>query len=317
MPSYKGKPIESKIYPTYQFKTAIAAADATRKWLKKTGKQTTILIEQNRNLGDTLHLTPVIRHFRLKYPDAAIAFMVGRQYSGAHEFNPHVDKIFCTEIMKPPGRIALRKHLLKFTDITHVIAPSIFPYAAVWKELQWSYADIASQYFANSGIGVHPQGGRKLVSQITDKDVEWARQFMRKNNLRRNRTCVIEYNSYSGQPVWRSPEFRVFVKIMSTHNIKCISVAGKKEKSIGGSVDATGITWRQTVALMNEVEIMVGVGSGVTMLAAAAENVPHIIEIAVDDPVNMKGCGYADSTKIINPKPKVVANHIWDRVLNG
>ena len=147
MPSYNGKPLESKIYPVHQFKNAIVAADTTREWLKKTGKSVTVLIEQNRNLGDTLHLTPVIRHFRLVYPDAAIAFMVGRQYSGAHEFNPHVDKIFCTPIMKPKGRIALRKHLLKFSDITHVVAPSIFPYASIWKELQWSHSDIASQYF--------------------------------------------------------------------------------------------------------------------------------------------------------------------------
>jgi hypothetical protein len=62
---------------------------------------------------------------------------------------------------------------------------------------------------------------------------------------------------------------------------------------------------------------MVGIGSGLTMLAAAAENIPRIIEIAVDDPVNMKGCGYADSEKIVNPKPKQVANYIRNKVLNG
>lgn len=317
MPSYKGKEIESKIYSVHTFKNAIVAANATREWLKKTGKTTTILIEQNRNLGDTLHLTPVIRHFRIKYPDAAIAFMVGRPYSGAHEFNPHVDKIFCTPVMKPPGRIALRKHLLTFKDITYIIAPSIFPYAEVWKELQWSYSDIATQYFANSGIGIQPEGGRKLVSQITDKEVAWARQFMKNNHLRGNKTCVIEYNTYSNQPVWRAPEFKIFVKAMAANKIKCISIAGKKEKAIAGSIDATGITWRQTVALMNVVGAMVGVGSGVTMLAAAADNVPQIIELAIDDPVNMKGCGYADSIKLLHPKPKEVAAYIRQKVLNG
>ena len=317
MPFYNGKEVTSKIYPVHKFKDAIAAADATRKWLKDTGKSCTILLEQNRNLGDTLHLTPIIRHFRIKYPDAAIAFLVGRPYSGAHEFNPHVDKIFCAPIMKPPGRIALRKHLLTFDDITHVIAPSIFPYSAIWKELQWSYSDIATQYFANAGIGTQPEGGRKLVSQITDAEVTWARLFMEKHGLKRNRSCIMEYNSYSGQPIWRSPEFTVFTRVMQAKGVKCISIAGKKERAINGSIDATGISWRRAVALMNVVGVMVGVGSGLTMLAASADNVPTIVELAIDDPVNMKGCGYADSIKLLNPRPNEVANYIWQKVLNG
>lgn len=310
--------MHSKIYPVANFQNWKESCDAARKWLKASGKETTLLFEQNRNLGDTLHLTPVIRHYRLKYPDAAIAFLVGRPYSGAHEFNPDIDQIFCVPVLKPKDRIELRKHIIKFNDLTKVIAPSIFPYADIWKELSWSYADIASQYFANSNIeGIEPNGGRNLIVKITEADKEWARSFMKTHKLKRKTTCALEYNSYSCQPHWRANKFAEFVSHAKKHGIRCISLAGKNEKAITGTVDATGISWRQTVALFNEIGSFVGVGSGLTMLAASADNSPHILEIAVDDPVNMNGCGYATSIKILNPDPATVANHLWYKVLNG
>jgi hypothetical protein len=316
MLSYNGKPLESKIYPKYPFKTWKESADTARKWLLDSGKEITILIEQNRNLGDTLHLTPVIRHFRINYPEAAIAFMVGQQYSGAHEFNPHVDKVFCTPVLNPQDRIKLRKHLLTFDDLTHMISPSIFPYASVWPSLTWSYADLASQYFANSGIGVTPDGGRKLVCQITDQDIQWAKNLMAEYQITRQTACILEYHTYSNSPKWRAGAFVEFAKHMRNFGVRCISLAGINESPIGGTINSTGASWRQSAALMNEVASFVGVGSGLTMLAASAEKVPHILEIAIDDPVNMKGCGYADGISIRNPKPREVADHLW-RILNG
>tara|TARA_R100001244_G_scaffold25113_4_gene25593 strand:- start:55540 stop:56472 length:933 start_codon:yes stop_codon:yes gene_type:complete len=310
--------MQSKIYPIANFPNWKAACDAAHKWLRESGKETTLLFEQNRNLGDTLHLTPIIRHYRLENPDAAIVFLVGRPYSGAHEFNPDIDKIFCVPVLKPKDRVALRKHIISFKDVTKVIAPSIFPYADIWKELSWSYADIASQYFANAEIeGIEPKGGRNLIVKITDADRKWAKGFMKRHNLKRKTSCVLEYNSYSAQPVWRAPKFTKFVQHAKKHGIKCISIAGKKEKAIPGTIDATGISWRQSVALFNEVGSFIGVGSGLTMLAASADNSPNILEIAVDDPVNMNGCGYATSIKILNPDPVNVADHLWFKVLNG
>lgn len=292
--------------------------DAARDWLVASGVQTTFLFEQNRNLGDTLHLTPIIRHYRLTYPDAAIAFVVGAPYAGAHEFNPDIDALFTVPSLEVPDRIALRKHLLTFDNITLKIAPSIFPYGAVWPELTWSHANIATQYFANAGIpNQTPVGGRKLIVQITDGDRAWAKSFMAQHRLTKNRTCAMEYNSYSAQPVWRTQQFQKFIQRCEEHGIKCISLAGKNEPPIPGSINGTGTTWRQTVALANEIGAFVGVGSGITMLMASAEQVPKILEIAVDDPVNMLGCGYADSLKVVNINPQIVADHLWFKVLNG
>lgn len=287
-----------------------------RKWLSKSDKSLKILIEQNRNLGDTLHLVPVIKHYRLKYPEALIVFLVGKPYASAHELNPDIDKIFTVSSLKPKMRIELRKKLLSWDDIK-LVSPSIFPYAAVWKELTWSYPNIADQYLHNSGIkDLKPLGGRRLRVYLSPEDLQWANKFLLKSDFEKAKfICTLEYNSYSHRPVWQSRHFKAFAAEISRLGGQCISLAGPHEKPISGTIDGTGISWRKTVALMEKIDIHVGIGSGLTMLAASAENQPKICEIKVPESITMKKCGYANSLRIVNNKPIIVARHIRHKVL--
>ena len=292
------------------------AANRAAVWLRaQPGNGPKYLIEQNRNLGDTLHLIPIIRHYRLLHPNAKIAFLVGRPYCGAHEFNPDVDKIFTCPKMESKPRIALRKYLLTLKDI-RIVSPSSHPYGAVWKELSWSYPNIADQYFHNAGIpDLKPKGGRRLRVHITDDEKKWADRFIEKRGLAGSTLCSLEWISYSHTPAWRRSEFVQFVRRMSKYKVKCISFAGPKDRPIEGSVSACGTGWRRTVALMERIHVHVGIGSGMTMLAAAAENQPKICEILVPKSVTMEGCGYADSVRIVSKDPVNVADHIYHKVL--
>ena len=289
--------MDSKIHKYYpRWQDGIVAA---RAYLKNHSKHYSILVEQNRNLGDTLHLTPIIRHYRNKHPKATIVFVVAQPYGNIHEYNPHIDKLFLIPSLEPTYRVSLRRELLKYTEINKVIAPSIFPYGAVWKGLAWSRPNIADQYFHNAGItDLKLDGGRKLVVQCDKADTTFAQKFILKHKLKPKLTCALEYNSYSTRPKWSYAQFATFVTHMKNHGIKCTSICGPKEKPIAGTIPAVGISWRQTAALLSEVGCFVGSGSGITMIAAAAKNPPHIFEVGIPKSVSMAGCQYAPSDPI-------------------
>jgi len=293
-------------------------ANSAKKWLLDTGKKKLILVEQNCNLGDTLHLTPVIHHYRLKYPDAAIAFIIGQPYHNAHEHNPHIDKLFIAPNLDGKTRIQFRKHFIKFEPDIQIIAPSIFPYGEVWKELAWSYPNIADQYLHNSGIkDLKPLGGKKLIIKTTEDDIKWAKDFLKKHNLKGSKTCILEYTSYSAPVQWNVKKWKIYVDRLKHHGIDCVSVCGPHEGTIPGTISGAGITWRQTAALCSEVAFVTGSGSGITMVAASAKNQPKILEIGISPSVTMEGCGYAPSIGISNLDPMVVADHLYYKIMNG
>lgn len=300
--------MKSKIHKDYSsWENGLTAAHA---WLKSQGSKYKMLFEQNRNMGDTLHLTPIIRHYRNLHPDAAIAFVVGTPYGNAHEFNPHINKLFLVPNLIPNLRIQMRQKILTFNDIDKVVAPSIFPYGSIWKELNWSHPNIADQYFHNAGIKGQLNGGRKLVVVITEADKRWAQDFIKQHKLNPKMTCALEYNSYSARPKWSYTQFAKLASHLKGHGINCVSIAGKKERPIAGTVSALGISWRQSVALLDQVGCFVGAGSGITMLAAAADNPPLIFEAGVPDSVSMKGCQYAPSINFATSDMAVAARKI-------
>lgn len=284
-------------------------------WLRNSNKEKKYLFVQNRNLGDTLHLTPIIHHYRTRFPDAAMAFIVGNPYNNAHVLNPHIDKLFSLPLLGPQERIRMRERLLKEKDI-RLVMPSIFPHGEVWRELRWDGGDIATQYIKNAGI--NPRDllvPRKLIVKVHDSDNKWAEDFIKKHGINPKKACVIEYNSYSHPNLWAMKEYKEFASRLKNNGFSPISVCGPNEHIIPGTISAQGITWRQTVALMNIVSLMAGCGSGNTMLAAAAENPPIIGEILISPTVTMKECGYADSIRIVNKDPVIVADHFSYKLL--
>lgn len=315
MLSYQGEKLNSKIYNAI-FPNWVKACDTAYEWLKSTNSDIKILFEQNRNLGDTLHLLPIIKHYRKVYPNAKMALLVGQPYLNAHEFNNDIDAIFGVPILNPQERIALRRHILTYAGLTHIIAPSIFPYGEVWKELKWSYPNIADQYFINAGIQGEPLGGRKLTVEITPEDQIWAENFFNRNKLERRKSCAIEYNSYSNQPAWGESQFNRFINRLLEYDVKCISFAGSHESPLKNTISATGTTWRQTVALMNLIGNFVGIGSGLTMLACSTQVQPNMLEIALESSISASGCRYANTIVITNLDPTIVADHLWFKVIN-
>lgn len=280
------------------------------KFLKSRNGSPKILVKQIRNLGDTLHLTPVIKHYKIKFPNSVLAFVTGQWYHNAHEHNPYIDGMFLADHnATPQHRLRLWDKVMDARGIDIKIIASIFPFGEVHPQNKWSLQTIADQYLHNAGIkNLQPLGGRDLIVNITDEDRRYIKMIWDRHKIRK--LVILEFVSYSREPVWKINHFRRLTHMLREKGIHCASICAAHENHIPGTINCSGITWRQSAALCASAIAVVGVGSGITMLAAAAKPQPKIIELGIDFPVSMKGCGYAPSVLMPNPSVFAVKNEI-------
>lgn len=289
-----------------KYSDAINKINQAADWLRGFKNEYKILIKQTRNLGDTLHITPIARHYKTLIPGCKIAFITGELYHSVHALNKDFDAIFGIDHnFDGRTRIELGKYMMTLTGIDKILCPSIFPFGEIWPSHTWSYPIISHQYFHNAEIRPPEsiKGGGKLNAPISNQEIDFANSFVTHDKL-----IGLEYNSYSHQVPWNKAKFDKFVNLVKGFGYKCISFAGKNEGIISGTIDGRGISWRRTIALINKCKFFVGIGSGNTMLAACTKC--KILEINVPDSITMKSCGYSDSVSFSNPEPETLADFI-------
>ena len=292
--------------PVRNVVSALSTLKLATDFLAQSNKSPKILIKIAKNLGDTIHGQPIIRHYRNLHKNAAIVFMVEEKYKNAHEYDTNIDKI----ITLPNGldnkaRLELWHPLKHNKDIDIAIIPAINPFQALYKENAWCHKNIADQYFHNAGIiDLKPIGGREILIKYDQADNNIAEGLTA--NCDKSKLIALEYNSYSTRPVWKSQVYASFVQLVAKRGYRCISIAGKHEPLIPNTIDCRGISWRQTVALLSKVTYVIGCGSGITVLAAAARPQPKIIELDIPEDVTIAGCGYAPGILIKKPTPEGV-----------
>lgn len=281
-------------------------------FLKQSGKSPKILIKIARNLGDTLHAHPIIKHYRTLYPDACIAFLCEQRYHGVHEYNKDISGLYLLpNDLNVPTRLALWDPIKSDKDVMGII-PTINPFQYLHPENQWlnPHPNIVSQCLHNAGIKGEPLGGRPIVVNIDDNDRQWADAWLKRNNAS-NRLVAIEYNSYSAQMAWNGPKYAEFINTVKSKGWQCISFAGANESLLPGTLDARGATWRQTVALLSKVKYMIGCSSGNTMLALASRPQPVLIELNPPEDCRADGTGYIvpgnRAVAVMKPIPAQVA----------
>lgn len=270
---------------------AISVVNEAASWLKDQDGYK-ILIKQTKNLGDTLHITPIAKHYKLKYPGCKIAFIVGNKFINAHEHNKDFDKLFPIDSnLEGYERISVGQYMIDhIKDIDLVLCPSIFPFGEVWPTHTWSHPVISHQYFLNAKIDLNNMlGDKKLNVPITRDDIIFANKIINE----KFKYIAIEYNSYSHPLPWSLDQFNKFISMANGIGFKCISIAGNNEGLLRNTIDGRGISWRRTVSVIKNCKYFVGIGSGNTMLAACTDT--KILEINVPDSINMKSCGYANS----------------------
>lgn len=313
--SQKSMNISNKNINTDKFIESMHVIDEAVKFLRISKKCPKILIEIYGNLGDSTNATAIIKHYKLKYPNSIVAFLTKNTYVNAYELNKDFDKIFgLPSGLNPQERIKVGEYIVNnFNDIEFRLCPSVFPYSEVWKTHVWSLPVISHQFFSNAKINLGEMlGDRKLNIPVSDDDIKFA------NNFVGNKKCIaLEYVSYSHTPFWNVEDFRTFVKLMKNNGFELITFAGPNEGLISDStIDGRGVSWRRTVAIIAKCRYMVGIGSGITMLATAARPTPAIIELGVSDSISMTSCGYALS-HVLKCGPVDAAEYIMNAERNS
>lgn len=291
---------------------SLATISQAVQFLKDSGKTPRILVKIARNLGDSLHGQPIIRHFRNLHPNACIVFLCEQRYHGVHEYNGDIDKLFLLpNDLNPQTRMALWDPIKSNKDIDIAIIPSINPFQYGHPENKWldPHPNITTQYLHNAGIK-EPLGGRPVVVNVDYNDRQWADNFLKKNNAG-PLLVGMEYNSYSAPLAWNAAAYSQFVQMVKAKGWHCISFAGANEPLMPGTLDARGATWRQTVALISKVKYMLGCSSGNTMLALASRPQPIIIELNPPDDCRADQTGYIIpgnyACAVMRPTPAQVA----------
>jgi ADP-heptose:LPS heptosyltransferase len=262
-------------------------------FLRKSNGSPKVLMKIYGNLGDSTNATAIAKHYKLKYPNCVIAFVTKNLYLNAYELNKDFDAIFGLPIgLNPQERIKNGEYITNnFNDVDFRLCPAVFPFGEVWNTHAWSLPAISHQFFSNAKIIVSEMlGDRKLNIPVSDEDLKFANEFIK------NKRCIgIEYVSYSHTPFWKYTDFINFVKLMKNNGIESITFAGTNEGLIPGTMDGRGMSWRRTVATLSKCKYMIGIGSGITMLATAARPTPAIIELGVSSSISMTSCGYGTS----------------------
>lgn len=279
-------------------------------FLRKHPGSPKIIIKMSRNLGDTLHMLPVFRHYKLKYPKCVIGFLTQKMYAGVHTLNKDIDKLgLFPNDLSSQDRLPLWDIIKNLPGIDLKIIPAINPFQAVHKCNAWSHAVMTDQVMQNAGIeDCKPLGGRRYVIPISDEDKQWAKDWFSAQNLDPRSCGLFEYISYSHPVAWRKDQWVQLINKCKARGANLIGVAGTNEGMIPGMIDGRGISWARTVAIANMVPKMIGVGSGITMLAAGAETQPIIIELGLPPSVSISVAGYAPSFNIPSPTVNDVEN---------
>ncbi len=280
----------------------IAIVNEVADFLRNHSGRPKIIIKLARNLGDTIHMISVFRHYKLKYPNCVIGFITQQMYEGVHYQNRDIDKLgLLPNDLTPQERLALWDPIKNLNGIDLKIIPAIHPFGAVHNSNTWSHEIMTDQVMRNAGIeDGHPLGGRRYIIPISADDKAWALEFFKSRDILPRNCAIFEYNSYSHSVAWSTKEWEQLIKEVRAHGGHMIGLAGQKEGIINGMIDARGTTWARTVALANLVPKMIGVGSGITMLAAGAEHQPLIIELNIPPSVSISVAGYAPSIRVAN-----------------
>jgi hypothetical protein len=242
--------------------------------------------------GDTLHGSIVVAHYNQTKP-ANVKLVWGLSERYIKEYDEYLScdhKIAIPHGLSNPDRVKLAREAEKLPNVQRVIKPLV----GVWG---WHIGgSIADNVFHNAGIQKLAVP-RKPILPVGIQDYAWADDVMRSKKLVGRKYGVLEYNSYSlsGPPHNAIKPIAWYNKMLSMVKYPIVFIGGKKDPKLKYGTDMRGCTFRQSKILIQRSKLMIGCGSGLTMVACSdGVNVP-LIELGIGHTISMGGCGYGKS----------------------
>jgi hypothetical protein len=249
-------------------------------------KRPALVIEMLRMLGDVLHSTLVVRHYR-KVTDHAIVWAIGERY--AEEFSTWTPADLGPHVIAPlpdapwypadaPYRKAWVYEAKKLRGVARAFGCGVHPWGC-------PHPNIVDAILRNAGI-TKLASTRRPTFPITDEDRSWAVRFIERHGLSGG-FVTLEYVSYSlgSQP---SSWYEGLVQALG---VPVVALGASDDPPVAGAIDGRGTTFRQAKALMNRSRVFVGCGSGLSVIAASIGSEMPTLEL-VSPHISMEGLGY-------------------------
>ena len=264
--------------------------------------------------GDTLHGSIVVAHYnRIKPANVKLVWGLSERYIDEYrEFLQCDAKVALPHKLSNDGRVRLMRRVEALPNVQKTIKPPV----GIWG---WNgTGSIADNIFHNAGIQ-RLQVERKPILPVGIEDYAWADSKMRSFKLVGKKYGVLEYNSYTlREPPHCSTKSTEWYNEMLSHvQFPIVYTGGPNDAKLAYGKDLRGCSFRQAKVFIMRSKLMIGCGSGLTMVAASAGVNTPIMEVGVGDAISMNGCRYARSMIVSSKDPRKVAIEINRAIDSG
>ncbi len=259
----------------------------------------TIFIEGHKNFGDCLHVSMIVNHYRNEYPKSNIIWAVSEKYY--EQFDSFAALIPCVIFPLPHGLEPSDRQELKKWVNGLGFKKVLFPCVAV---SGWTQSgNIIDNVLFNADIKTL-RVPRKPVLPHEITDYQWHDNFIIKNGLLNRPYIALEYNSYTlSKPPHNSTwSIDVYNEMLSKFSVPVIYMGSNADPKLNYGFDARGCTWKQAKVVIQRAKLMIGCGSGLSVLSACDDIKTPLIEINIGDPINMRNCYGKQNAKSVNAK---------------
>jgi len=240
-----------------------------------------IVVMQSAGLGDSLHMSVVVHQLRRDNPNRWLGWATGKAYLSLHHRNPHANKV--VGLPKPPtcpgtpAGLSIRGTWVEFIrqqrpDL-RLVAPSwrLDLDCAQGGRILLGGNDYASIFFEASEVEIDSEI-RCPVVEIPQEFRDWARRWVGAHGR-----PIIGFSPFSiSQTVRISRESIVeFLRTITRGGIRVVYFGGPDEPCFE-ALDARGLPFDRTTALIHELDAFVGCSSGNLSLALTRPDLPIV-----------------------------------------
>lgn len=245
-------------------------------------------------MADVLYATPIVRHIRELHPSDKITWIVRDKFAEVIELNPHIDEVLKWQLpegfnSRQDAEHAMDKQILEHAKakFDKVYDLQYWPRHANFYERPTE--DFISLRARNAGLESANIRNREIVSELSQDDIDIARRFLEKHDIRTKWFVTVNHISYAASPVCNFDYYQHLVDLLKKSEIAVVFTGATNEPIPEGGLDARGVSYRVWQALIGMSDFYVGLDSGAKTLACATET-PMAILHSRDFPIKKTGC---------------------------
>jgi ADP-heptose:LPS heptosyltransferase len=257
-----------------------------------------IVVMQSAGLGDSLHLTIALHQLRRNHPHRWIGWATNKAYLSLHRRNPHVNKVVgLPKLAVEPGdplNVEVCGLWVKFIGERRPDLEILAPFLVLDLDarrggrLLLGGNDYASICFKACGVEIDPDI-RCPVVNISDALKNWAKRWVEAYGR-----PIIGLSPFSiSQPIKIARESLLeLVRTLNSAGIHVVYFGGPDE-ALFEAMDARGMPFDRTAALIHELDAFVGCSSGNLSLALTRPDLP-VIAVGAPYKAAPAACNYSN-----------------------